>query len=365
MNYFSAEQWRKKPVYLTLVFGLAATFLLLPLLGLSPYLVNLIGQMMCFALLALSLDLIWGYMGYLSLGHGLFFALGGYLFGMHLIKVAYAGASSMPVFLRYMGVNHFPWYWAGLEHLSYAIVLIVLATLLLSFVIGYLAFRSRISGVYFAIITQAVVYVAMLIMSNNETGLGGTNGIGGFVTLLGYPLNSNIVVVSLAEISIFGLLLALLLLHKLTSGVTGYLMTGIRDDEDRLRTLGYETLWLKIGVWCLSALIAAFAGMLYVPQIGVASPQALTPMFSLEIAVWVAIGGRGRLYGAVIGAMLMTLLQFVLTRYIPSVWPFVLATLVLFIVVFLDNGLIQPGHWKSNIRRWLKNSSDLDSKDVA
>lgn len=357
-------KWRRDPVYALLVLGLAASAVLLPFLGLSPYLVNLIGQMMSFALLALSLDLIWGYMGYLSLGHGLFFALGGYLFGMHLIKVSYVGVAGVPVFLRYMGLDHFPLYWFGLESLGYTLVLIVVSTLIVSFVIGYLAFRSQVTGVYFAIITQAIVYVVMLIMSNNETGLGGTNGIGGFTTLLGYPLNSTVVVVTLAEVSILVLLVTLVLLHKLTKSGTGYLLTGIRDDEDRLRTLGYETLWLKIGIWCLSALVAALAGMLYVPQIGVASPQVLTPMFSLEIAVWVAIGGRGHLYGAVIGAMVMTLLQFVLTRYLPSLWPFVLAFLVLFVVVFLDNGFIRPGNWKANLSRWTKNSGGFENKEM-
>lgn len=356
--------WRTEPAYTALVSALLVAIVLLPFLGVSPYLLNFVGQMMCFALLALSLDLIWGYMGYLSLGHGLFFALGGYLFGMHLIKVTYAGGSSVPVFLRYMGLEHFPWYWFGLESLGYTVALIVLATLLVSFFIGFLAFRSQVTGVYFAIITQAIVYVLMLILSNNETGLGGTNGIGGFTTLLGSPLNSNMVVVSLAEISTLLLLVTLVLLHKLTKSGAGYLLTGIRDDEDRLRTLGYETLWLKIVIWCFSALIAAFAGMLYVPQIGVASPQVLTPMFSLEIAVWVAIGGRGRLYGAVIGAMVMTLLQFVLTRYLPSLWPFVLAFLVLFVVVILDNGFIGPGDWKRNLVRWTRNSGGFENKEV-
>lgn len=325
----------------------------LPILGLSPlastpigldgFQVNLIGQVMAFALLAMAHDLVWGYAGYLSLGHGLFFAIGGYLIGMHMVKVAYVGEPGVPTFLNYMGLSDFPVYWSGFEYFGYALFAIMVISFLVSFLIGFLAFRSRVVGVYFAIISQAFVYVAMLIMSRSDTGFGGNNGIADFNTLLGLPLGSIEFRVAIATISALILMIVLIGLRRLTAGPLGKLLIGIRDDEDRLRVLGYETLWIKVGVWCLSAMLAALAGLLYVPQIQVASPQLLSPMLSIEIAVWVAIGGRGYLYGAVIGAILVNVLKFWLTRFMPELWPFILTGSVLFVVVVLRNGLMDPG----------------------
>ncbi len=357
-----AARWAGDRGYTGTVAAIALVTLLLPLLGagplagsavgLSPYLVNLVGQVMCFALLALAHDLVWGYTGYLSLGHGLFFATGGYFFGMHLVKEAFSGVAGVPVFLRYMGLDQFPSYWFGFESLAFTLLVITVATLLIAFLIGYLAFRSRVVGVYFAIITQAFVYVAMLVMSRNDTGFGGNNGISGFTTLFGLKLNDPGMVVGLAMASGIVLLAALILLRALVRGPVGRLLVGIRDDEDRLRVLGYETLWVKVAVWCLSALLAAVAGMLYVPQIGVASPQMLSPLLSLEVAVWVAIGGRGYLFGAVIGAVVMNVVKFWLTRFMPELWPFLLAGIVLLVVVILENGLTRPGDWLGALRRW-------------
>lgn len=339
--------------YLSVVTLLVLVVLAVPALGLSPlaatplgldgYQVNLIGQVMAFALLALSLDLVWGYAGYLSLGHGLFFAIGGYLVGMHMIKLAYVGQPGVPTFLNYMGLSDFPLYWSGMEHFWIAMLAALVLTALVAFVIGFLAFRSRVVGVYFAILSQAFVYVAMLIMSRNDTGFGGNNGITGFESLFGLPLSAIESKVWLATVSAFVTLLTLILLRRLTRGPVGKLLVGVRDDEDRLRVLGYETLWLKIAVWCGSGLLAAIAGMLYVPQVQVASPQLLSPMLSIEIAVWVAIGGRGYLYGAIIGAILVNILKFWLTRFMPELWPFILSGAVLLVVVVLRNGLMDPG----------------------
>jgi urea transport system permease protein len=312
-------------------------------LGLDGFQVNLIGQVMAFALLALAHDLVWGYAGYLSLGHGLFFAIGGYFVGMHMIKASYVGQTGVPTFLDYMGLSVFPAYWSGFEYFGYALILMFLATALVAFIIGFLAFRSRVVGVYFAILSQAFVYAAMLVMSRNDSGFGGNNGISDFQSLLGMSLGSLEFRVAIATFSAFILLVALIGLRRLTTGPLGKLLIGIRDDEDRLRVLGYETLWVKTGVWCLSALLASLAGLLYVPQIQVASPQLLSPMLSIEIAVWVAIGGRGYLYGAVVGAVLVNVIKFWLTRFMPELWPFLLTGSVLFVVVVLRNGLMDPG----------------------
>lgn len=359
------------PRYLSVLGLIAVVTVGIPVLGLGPlsgsavgldgFQVNLIGQVMAFALLALAHDLVWGYAGYLSLGHGLFFAIGGYLIGMHMIKASYVGQSGVPTFLDYMGLTEFPLYWSGFEWFAYALVAIMLATALVAFVIGFLAFRSRVVGVYFAILSQAFVYAAMLVMSRNDTGFGGNNGISGFESLLGLSLSSVEFRVVIATFSAVILMIALVALRRLTEGPLGKLLIGIRDDEDRLRVLGYETLWVKTGVWCLSAMLAALAGLLYVPQIQVASPQLLSPMLSIEIAVWVAIGGRGYLYGAIVGAVLVNVVKFWLTRFMPELWPFILTGSVLFVVVVLRNGLMDPGPLVERVRGWLPGNRTGDA----
>ena len=348
--------------YLSILGLIAIITVAIPTLGLGPlagsvigldgFQVNLIGQVMAFALLALAHDLVWGYAGYLSLGHGLFFAIGGYLIGMHMVKANYVGQAGVPTFLDYMGLSEFPLYWSGFEWFAYALVAIMVMTALVAFVIGFLAFRSRVVGVYFAILSQAFVYAAMLVMSRNDTGFGGNNGISGFDSLLGLSLSSLEFRVAIATTSAVILMIALVGLRRLTEGPLGKLLIGIRDDEDRLRVLGYETLWIKTGVWCLSGMLAALAGLLYVPQIQVASPQLLSPMLSIEIAVWVAIGGRGYLYGAIVGAILVNVIKFWLTRFMPELWPFLLTGSVLFVVVALRNGLMDPGPIVARIRAW-------------
>jgi urea transport system permease protein len=213
-------------------------------------------------------------------------------------------------------------------------------TILISGVFGYVSFRSRVDGVYFAIITQALVYVAMLLMFRNDTGFGGNNGMTGFSVLFGWPIGGSGVVIAMAVISVLLLAAVLLGCRLLLGSNFGVLMIATRDDEVRLRTLGYETLRLKLAVWCLSALIAALAGMLYVPQVGIINPRLLSPELSLEIAVWVAIGGRGHLIGAVIGAMLVNALKFWLSAAAPDLWPFILSGLIVLVVLVFPNGLV-------------------------
>ncbi|MGF1526769.1 MAG: urea ABC transporter permease subunit UrtC [Candidatus Competibacterales bacterium] len=309
-------------------------------LFLSNYAVNLLGQIVAFALLALALDLIWGYGGILSLGHGLYFALGGYLVAMHLVKVSFAVTGTPPDFMLFMGWNEFPVYWYGFESPLYTLALIMGLPALVAFGFGYISFRSRVSGVYFAIITQALVYVAMLLMFRNDTGFGCNNGMTGFVEILGMPLAERSAIVFLAAASCWiaaGVLVGLALLLRSS---LGQLLVAVRDDEARLRFLGYDTLWIKLLAFCLSAVLAAVAGMLYVPQVGIVNPRLLSPELSLEIAVWVAIGGRGRLYGAFLGAAVINGLKFWLTGFVPDLWPFIVAGLVLVVVVVFPNGLL-------------------------
>ncbi len=309
-------------------------------LGLSAYLANAIGQLAAFAVLALSLDLIWGYLGILSLGHGLFFSVGGYVVAMHLLKHSYEVTGKVPDFMQFMGWSAFPFYWAGFGFFPYALLATVAVTLLIAGVFGYVSFRSRVGGGYFAIITQALVYVAMLLMFRNDTGFGGNNGMTGFAVVFGWPIGLRGVVIAMAAASVLVLGMTLLGCRMLLASRFGVLMIAARDDEVRLRTLGYETLRLKLVVWCLSALIAALAGMLYVPQVGIINPRLLAPELSLEIAVWVAIGGRGHLIGAVIGAVLVNAFKFWLSAAAPELWPFILSGLIMLVVLVFPNGLI-------------------------
>lgn len=313
-------------------------------LGLSPYAVNLVGQLAAFALLALSLDLIWGFAGILSLGHGLYFAIGGYLTAMHLLKHGFAITGTVPDFMQFMGWSTFPAFWWGLESFPYALLLLCLVSGLVAFLFGYISFRSRVGGVYFAIITQALVYIAMLLMFRNDTGFGGNNGMTGFSVLFGWRMGSPGMTVALAAASLAVLLVALVSLRVLLSGRFGRIVLACRDDEVRLRTLGYRTLTIKLMVWCLSAMLAALAGMLYVPQVGIINPRLLSPELSIEIAVWVAIGGRGNLTGAVVGAVCVNVLKFWLAAHAPELWPFILSGLVVLVVLLLPNGLSDVAH---------------------
>lgn len=308
-------------------------------LGISPYLANIIGQIATFALLAIALDLIWGFAGVLSLGHGLFFALGGYLIAMHMLKAGYIHQGVVPDLMTFMGWTELPGYWAFFENFPYAALLILFLPGLVAFLYGYVSFRSRVSGVYFAIITQALTYVAMLLMFRNDTGFGGNNGMTGFVSLLGLQMGGPTTAVWLATASTAAALAGFLLCGKLVASPFGRMLVALRDDEARLRFLGYDTVWPKLAAWTLSGVLAAVAGALYVPQVGIINPRLLSPELSIEIAVWVALGGRGTLSGAVIGAAVISALKFWLTGFAPDLWPFILALLVLVVVVYLPNGL--------------------------
>ncbi len=337
----TARGWRDDRLFLLVLAALVAVAVLVALsgaLGIPSFLANAVGQLAAFAILALSLDLIWGYLGILSLGQGLFFGIGGYAVAMHLLKHGYEVTGRTPDVMQFMGWSSLPFYWAGFGSFAYAMLAAVLVTLIVAGTFGYVSFRSRVGGVYFAIITQALVYVAMLLMFRNDTGFGGNNGMTGFTLLFGRPIDR--LTVALAVASVVALIGVLLGCRWLLASRVGALMLAARDDETRLRTLGYDTLTLKLAVWCLAALVAALAGVLYVPQVGIVNPRVLSPDLSLEVAVWVAIGGRGRLVGAVGGAVLVNALKFWLSSAAATLWPFILSALIVLVVLVFPNGLV-------------------------
>lgn len=306
---------------------------------LSFYAVNMLGQIMCFALLALALNLVWGYCGVLSLGHGVFFGIGGYLMGMHLVRVAYSDTGVLPDFMQYMGWTDFPGYWNILGSLVPTLLVIVLVAVLFAFLFGFFSFRSKIHGVYFAIITQALTYALMLLFFRNDTGFGGNNGMTGFTTIAGFSLAQQSTQEWLAAVSAAVLFVSVLGVRFLLGTRLGKAFVAIRDDEPRLRFLGYQTLWIKLFAWCLSAALAAVAGALYVPQVGIVTPTILSPELSLEVAIWVAIGGRGSLMGPIVGAALITGVKFWLTAAAPDLWPFMLGGLTILVTIYLSGGV--------------------------
>ncbi len=310
---------------------------------LSLFMINLIGQIVCFAMLALALDFVWGLLGILSLGHGVFFGIGGYVMGFYLLNAAYGDTQVLPDFMLFMGWDKFPAELEIFAQLPVAVLLAIFMAVVVAAIFGFATFRSRINGVYFSIITQALTYALMLLLFNNDLGLGGNNGLTGFTSIAGLPLAQASTQVWLACASCLIFAAVYLLLRFIADSSLGQAMVGVRDDEPRLRFLGYSTDRIKLVAWCLSAAVAAVAGMLYVPQVGIINPGIVSPLFSVEIAVWVAIGGRGTLIGAVLGAVLVTSLKFWLSASMPSMWPFILAGITLLITVGLKNGLWSAG----------------------
>ena len=355
MSRFAPPLARVRPWGVALLFVALAFYLPLANLflaadsamHLSFFAVNLIGQIVCFAMLALALDFVWGLMGILSLGHGVFFGIGGYVMGFYLLNAAYAETKVLPDFMLFMGWQSFPAPLRVFEHLPVAVGLSLAGAVAVAGVFGFATFRSRINGVYFSIITQALTYALMLLLFNNDLGLGGNNGLTGFTSIGGLRLAEVSTQVWLACASCLALAAAYLLLRAIADSSLGHALVGVRDDEARLRFLGYRTDRIKLVAWCLSAAVAALAGMLYVPQVGIINPTIVSPVLSVEIAVWVAIGGRGTLIGAVLGAILVNSLKFWLSAQAPTLWPFILAGTTLLITVGLSNGL-----WSGALLLW-------------
>jgi urea transport system permease protein len=313
-------------------------------LRLSDYLVPLLGKYTCYALLALSLDLVWGFAGILSLGHGAFFALGGYAMGMYLMRqIGTRGVYANPVlpdFMVFLNWPDLPWYWYGFNHFAFAMLMVVLAPGLLAFVFGSLAFRSRVTGVYLSIITQALTYALMLAFFRNDMGFGGNNGFTDFKDILGFDLHSDRVHLVLLEITVLALAASYLSCRKIVSSRAGRVLHAIRDAESRTRFLGYRVESYKLWVFVYSAVLAGVAGALYVPQIGIINPSEMAPINSIEAVIWVAVGGRGTLYGAVLGAILTNYAKTYFTTAFPEAWYYALGTLFVLVTIFLPRGIV-------------------------
>uniref|UniRef100_UPI003898DF11 urea ABC transporter permease subunit UrtC n=1 Tax=Halothiobacillus diazotrophicus TaxID=1860122 RepID=UPI003898DF11 len=309
----------------------------------STYTVTLLGKFLCYALLAVSIDLIWGFAGILSLGHGAFFALGGYAMGMYLMRQigtrGQYGNPDLPDFMVFLNWHELPWYWYGFDHFWFALLMILLVPGLLAGLFGWLAFRSRVSGVYFAIITQALTYALMLAFFRNEMGFGGNNGLTDFKDILGLPIAENGTRVGLFVAAGIALVLGYLLARWIVNSRLGRVLVAIRDAEPRTRSCGYQVAQYKLVVFVISAMLAGVAGALYVPQVGIINPGEFSPLSSIEAVAWVAIGGRGSLFGAIIGAFAVNWSKTELTTLAPDLWPFVLGGLFILVTVFLPKGL--------------------------
>jgi len=312
--------------------------------ALPDYLVPLLGKYLCYALLALSLDLIWGYAGILSLGHGAFFALGGYCMGMYLMRqIGTRGVYANPLlpdFMVFLNWRELPWFWWGFDHFAYAAAMMMLVPGLLALVFGWLAFRSRVTGVYLSIITQAMTYALMLAFFRNDMGFGGNNGMTDYKDILGWDIHQPATRLGLYIASVLALGLGFLLCRCITTAKFGRLLLALRDAESRVRFLGYSVTNAKLFVFTISAVLAGVAGALYVPQVGIINPSEFSPGNSIEIAIWVSVGGRGTLTGAILGALLVNSAKTWLTGAAPETWLFVLGTLFILTTLIFPRGLV-------------------------
>ena len=341
-----------RPVWIGLV-ATTVVLAVLPLLNIvvavdsplhvSSYAIALLGKFMCYAIAALALDLVWGYTGILSLGHGLFFALGGYAHGMYLMRsIGRDGAykSDLPDFMVFLDWKEYPWYWSFTDHFWYAMLLVVLVPGVLAFVFGFFAFRSRIKGVYFSIITQALTFAAMLLFFRNATGFGGNNGFTDFKRILGFSITASSTRAVLYLLTLAILFATLIGARALMRSKFGRVLTAVRDAESRLMFVGYDQLWFKLFVWTLSAVLCGIAGALYVPQVGIINPGEMSPPNSIEMVIWVATGGRGTLIGPIIGAGVVNGLKTFLTTSFPEIWLYALGLVFVLVTLFLPQGIV-------------------------
>lgn len=334
---------------LTISIGLAITvaLLVMPFLALLPathplaistYTLTLVGKILCYAVVAVALDLVWGYAGLLSLGHGLFFALGGYAMGMYLMRQA--AGEGLPAFMSFLSWRELPWFWTGTDYFAWALCLSMLVPGLLALIFGFFAFRSKIKGVYFSIMTQALTYAGMLLFFRNETGFGGNNGFTGFTTLLGFSVTATPTRIGLFIATVLLLLLSLAIGFALARSKFGRVLTAVRDAENRLMFCGYDPRGFKLFVWTLSAVLCGLAGALYVPQVGIINPGEMSPANSIEAAIWVALGGRGTLIGPLLGAAIVNGARSLFTVAFPEYWLFFLGLMFILVTLFLPHGVI-------------------------
>ncbi|MBV8605598.1 MAG: urea ABC transporter permease subunit UrtC [Pelomonas sp.] len=321
-------------------------------LHLSDYAVGLVAKIMCYAICALAIDLIWGYTGILSLGHGLFFALGGYAMGMYLMReIGHDGnyASDLPDFMVFLDWKTLPWHWTFSASFWFQAAMVLAAPGLLAFVFGFFAFRSRIKGVYFSIITQALTYAAMLLFFRNETGFGGNNGFTDFKRILGAPITAPGTRIALFVATACVLVAFYLLARWLVATRFGRVLMAIRDAESRVMFTGYDPVAYKLAVWVLSALMCGVAGALYVPQVGIINPSEMSPAAGIEIAVWCAVGGRASLVGPIVGAFFVNGAKSWFTQAFPEYWLYFLGALFIAVTLFLPQGLV--GLFRRGVRR--------------
>jgi len=342
-----ARQWAGVLVAVVIV------AVLLPLLNLAvppgsalhlpDFYVGLVGKILCYAICALAIGLIWGYAGILSLGHGLFFALGGYAMGMYLMRqIGRDGQyqSDLPDFMVFLDWKDLPWHWALSDSLAAQALLVVLVPGLLAFVFGWFAFRSRIKGVYFSIITQALTFAAMLLFFRNETGFGGNNGFTDFKRIAGIPIATpgmRVLLMALSGLTLIGMYV---MARAIVASKFGRVLLAIRDAESRVMFSGYDPVHYKLAIWTLSAVMCAVAGALYVPQVGIINPGEMSPAASIEMAIWAAVGGRGTLIGPIVGAFFVNGAKSWFTAAFPEFWLYFLGALFIAVTLFLPNGLV-------------------------
>lgn len=313
-------------------------------LHVSTYTLTLVGKYLCYALLAIAVDLIWGYCGILSLGHGAFFALGGYAMGMYLMRQigdrGVYGNAELPDFMVFLNWTELPWYWFGFDQFWFAALMILLVPGALAFLFGWLAFRSRVTGVYLSIMTQAMTYALMLAFFRNDMGFGGNNGLTDFKDILGFDLQDSSTRNGLFVCSAVALGLGYLLARWITQSKLGRVLVSVRDAENRTRFLGYRVEHYKLFVFVVSAMMAGVAGALYVPQVGIINPGEFSPINSIEMIIWVAVGGRGTLFGAALGAIAVNYAKTYFTGAFAELWLFMLGGLFVMTTLYLPKGMV-------------------------
>jgi urea transport system permease protein len=328
------------------------------------YAMALFGKYLCYALLALALDLVWGYCGILSLGHGAFFALGGYAMGMYLMRQIGSrgvyGNPTVPDFMVFLNWKELPWFWYGFDWFVFAMAMVLLVPGLLAFIFGWFAFRSRVNGVYLSIITQAMTYALMLAFFRNDMGFGGNNGLTDFKDILGFQVQADGTRAVLFALSAIMLSLCLILASAITRSKFGKVLVGVRDAESRVRFLGFRVENMKLFTFVVSAMFAGIAGALFVPQVGIINPGEFAPANSIEVVVWTAVGGRGTLIGPIIGAVLVNAGKSFFTGAFPEFWLYALGSLFIAVTLFLPRGIVGTIQHGWNARKALKAAADAE-----
>jgi urea transport system permease protein len=333
-------------------------------LHIPTYAMSLMGKYLCYALLALALDLVWGYCGILSLGHGAFFALGGYAMGMYLMRQigprGVYGNPVLPDFMVFLNYKELPWFWHGFDWFAFAMLMVLVVPGLLAFIFGWFAFRSRVNGVYLSIITQAMTYALLLAFFRNDMGFGGNNGLTDFKDILGFSVQADGTRAVLFAMSAIMLALCLLLASAIVRSKFGKVLVGVRDAESRVRFLGFRVENIKLFTFVVSAMMAGIAGALFVPQVGIINPGEFAPANSIEVVVWTAVGGRGTLIGPIIGALLVNAGKSFFTGAFPEIWLFALGGLFIAVTLFLPRGIVGTIQHGCKARQAMKAAAEAE-----